>query len=199
MIVFRSGFSLSLFINKKINMGEVKLETVLWSIAALIAVVVLYYFINRKNIRLEEAKRKQLKQQLGQRINNTVSQQKATPQTLQAYERLMILIDRISIAKLVSRVQPISTVKKDYADFLIKNIEQEFDFNASQELYVSKEAWTVIDAAKNAVIQDILKTTLNIESDNAYDLQTHLLHNNNSQALIILAKNKLREDVSNLV
>lgn len=199
MIVFRSGFSLSLFINKKINMGEVKLETVLWSIAALIAVVVLYYFINRKNIRLEEAKRKHLKQQLGQQINHSITQKKATPQTLQAYERLMILIDRIAIAKLVSRVQPVSTVKKDYADFLIKNIEQEFDFNASQELYVSKEAWSVVDAAKNAVIQDVLKTTLSIESNSAYDLQTHLLQTNNSQALIALAKNKLREDVSNLV
>lgn len=199
MIVLRSGFSLSLFINKKINMGEVKLETVLWSIAALIAVVVLYYFINRKNIRLEEAKRKHLKQQLGQQINHSITQKKATPQTLQAYERLMILIDRIAIAKLVSRVQPVSTVKKDYADFLIKNIEQEFDFNASQELYVSKEAWSVVDAAKNAVIQDVLKTTLSIESNSAYDLQTHLLRTNNSQALIALAKNKLREDVSNLV
>ncbi|HLV47028.1 MAG TPA: hypothetical protein VKY32_08315 [Flavobacterium sp.] len=180
-------------------MGEVKLETVLWSIAALIAVVVLYYFINRKNIRLEEAKRKHLKQQLGQQINHSITQKKATPQTLQAYERLMILIDRIAIAKLVSRVQPVSTVKKDYADFLIKNIEQEFDFNASQELYVSKEAWSVVDAAKNAVIQDVLKTTLSIESNSAYDLQTHLLQTNNSQALIALAKNKLREDVSNLV
>lgn len=174
------------------------ITTVLWSLAALIAVVVMYYFINRKNITLEEAKRKQLKQQLGQQINTTV-QKKATPQTLQAYERLMILIDRIAVAKLVNRVQPVSTEKKDYADFLIKNIEQEFDFNASQELYVSKEAWSVVDAAKNAVIQDILKTTLSIESNSAYDLQSNLLKTNNSQALITLAKNKLREDVANLV
>lgn len=174
------------------------ITTVLWSLAALIAVVVMYYFINRKNITLEEAKRKQLKQQLGQQINTTV-QKKATPQTLQAYERLMILIDRIAVAKLVSRVQPVSTEKKDYADFLIKNIEQEFDFNASQELYVSKEAWSVVNAAKNAVIQDILKTTLSIESNSAYDLQSNLLKINNSQALITLAKNKLREDVANLV
>ena len=180
-------------------MNDIKIETVLWSIAALIAMVVLYYFINRKNIRLDEARRKHLKEQLGQRINDTVTQKKATPQTLQAYERLMILIDRIAITKLVSRVQPISTVKKDYADFLIKNIEQEFDFNASQELYVSKETWTVVDAAKNAVIQDILKTTLNMKSDSAYDLQSNLLKINNSQALITFAKNKLREDVANLV
>lgn len=155
-------------------------------------------FYQQKEYYSRRSKRKQLKQQLGQQINTTV-QKKATPQTLQAYERLMILIDRIAVAKLVSRVQPVSTEKKDYADFLIKNIEQEFDFNASQELYVSKEAWSVVDAAKNAVIQDILKTTLSIESNSAYDLQSNLLKTNNSQALITLAKNKLREDVANLV
>jgi len=199
-LYFRSGFFfIFVYQSKNKKMNDIKIETVLWSIAALIAMVVLYYFINRKNIRLDEARRKHLKEQLGQRINDTVTQKKATPQTLQAYERLMILIDRIAITKLVSRVQPISTVKKDYADFLIKNIEQEFDFNASQELYVSKETWTVVDAAKNAVIQDILKTTLNMKSDSAYDLQSNLLKINNSQALITFAKNKLREDVANLV
>lgn len=111
----------------------------------------------------------------------------------------MILIDRISVQKLVQRVQPISTDKKDYADFLMKHVEQEFDFNTSQELYVSKEAWSVITAAKNAVIQDILKTTLHTEGDNAYDLQRNLLTNNSSQALISLVKNQLKDDVANLV
>lgn len=179
-----------------------EISTILWMLAVLILLVFIYYFINRKNIRLEENKRKKMNEHMSQKMNkqlHSTPPKKATPQALQAYERLMILIDRISISKLVNRVQPISTEAKDYADFLIKNVEQEFDFNTSQELYVSKEAWSVVDAAKNAVIQDVLKTALSIDSNSAYDLQSSLLKNNNSQALVTLAKDKLREDVSTLV
>lgn len=174
--------------------------TVLWMFAALIVLVIVYYFINRKDIQAEEMKEKKLQEKFNQSMNMPPpTTRKSSPQVLQAYERLMILIDRISVQKLVQRVQPISTDKKDYADFLMKHVEQEFDFNASQELYVSKEAWSVITAAKNAVIQDILKTTLHTEGDNAYDLQRNLLTNNSSQALISLVKNQLKDDVSNLV
>lgn len=175
--------------------------TVLWMFAALIVLVIVYYFINRKGIQAEEMKEKKLQERFNQSMNMPPPPvtRKSSPQVLQAYERLMILIDRISVQKLVQRVQPISTDKKDYADFLMKHVEQEFDFNTSQELYVSKEAWSVITAAKNAVIQDILKTTLHTEGDNAYDLQRNLLTNNSSQALISLVKNQLKDDVANLV
>tara|TARA_B110000238_G_scaffold173462_1_gene192540 strand:+ start:502 stop:1020 length:519 start_codon:yes stop_codon:yes gene_type:complete len=83
---------------------------------------------------------------------------------LQAYERLTLFLERMTPTSLLIRVQPISTKKEDYEQLLIKTIEQEFEHNLSQQIYLSKDCWNVILTAKNTTIQsiinyDILNTT----------------------------------------
>ena len=67
------------------------------------------------------------------------------PQTralqLQAYERLVILCERISLPNLISRTSMPSFSAKDMQVILSENIKQEFEYNASQQIYVSELAW----------------------------------------------------------
>ena len=168
----------------------------------IVVVVLLFYVFNRKSIVQEKETRKLLKEQMQHNkripfINE--AKRAATPQTTQAYERLIILMERIDLHKLVTRITPISSLKQDYATFLIQNIDQEYDFNISQQLYVSEEVWALIATAKQTIIQQILKTSLKNDITNANDLQNALLNINETNSVSDLAKNRLKQEFKNLV
>ncbi len=103
------------------------------------------------------------------------SQKNSLPIRLQAYERLALFLERISIPSLVVRVAPKSADKAAYENLLIKNIENEFDHNLSQQIYMSDECWNIIKAAKNATIQAIRRAGMS-ESDTADKLREDILN-----------------------
>jgi len=72
---------------------------------------------------------------------------------LQAYERLVILSDRIALPNLINRVNQPGLSKTDMQQLLTQTIRQEFDYNLSQQIYVSAAAW---DAVRNLKEQNIL-------------------------------------------
>ncbi|WCM42833.1 hypothetical protein MG290_03880 [Flavobacterium sp. CBA20B-1] len=168
----------------------------------LVVIVLLFYLFNRKSIAREKQTEAFLRERLQHQGNAFAPQEparKATPQIVQAYERLIILMERIDLQKLVVRVAPISELKQDYASFLIQNIEQEYDFNISQQLYVSEEAWALIATAKQTIIQQILKTSLKEEVQDAHTLQQKLLQVRESNSVTDLAKNRLKQEFKDLV
>jgi hypothetical protein len=75
------------------------------------------------------------------------------PLKLQAYERLVILCERISLPNLISRVNQPQFAARDMQYMLIENIKQEFEYNASQQIYVSQAAW---EAVRNLRDQTLL-------------------------------------------
>ncbi|WP_448607070.1 DUF7935 family protein [Paenimyroides ceti] len=162
----------------------------------LLIIIIGYYFLDRMNTKKQK---KRVAQFSPIPETHTTSVRKATPQILQAYERLTILMERIDTLKLVNRVAPISELKQDYANFLIQNIDQEFDFNLSQQIYVSEEAWALVTTAKNTVIQQILKTSLQQNITNASDLKSELISKNTNDSVVELAKTRLRKEVRELV
>ena len=77
------------------------------------------------------------------------------PLQLQAYERLVVLAERISLPNLISRVnqaQP-GFSAKEMQLFLLENIKQEYEYNASQQIYVTEAAW---DAVRSLRDQNLL-------------------------------------------
>ncbi|OSY89444.1 hypothetical protein WH52_02065 [Tenacibaculum holothuriorum] len=77
------------------------------------------------------------------------------PVKLQAYERMLLFCERINPAKLLLRVTPLNDSPSDYLQLLIGNIEQEFEHNMVQQLYISEEAWKAVLGAKLAIIAKI--------------------------------------------
>lgn len=67
---------------------------------------------------------------------------------LQAYERLTILAERLSLKNLVSRVSPAGMQVDVYHSLLVESIKHEYDYNLSQQLYVSSQAWQAITNLK---------------------------------------------------
>src|SRR6188474_168808 len=72
---------------------------------------------------------------------------------LQAYERLVILADRIALPNLINRVNQPGLSKSEMQQLLTQTIRQEFEYNLSQQIYVSPAAW---DAVRNLKEQNIL-------------------------------------------
>ncbi len=75
------------------------------------------------------------------------------PLRLQAYERLVVLAERISLPSLVSRTTLPNLSAKEMQMHLIEAVKQEFDYNVSQQIYVSPIAW---DAVRNLRDQTML-------------------------------------------
>ncbi len=77
----------------------------------------------------------------------------ATPLKLQAYERLILLADRIALPNLISRISQPGLNVREMQNLLVQTIRQEFDHNITQQIYVSPEAW---DAIRNLKEQNLL-------------------------------------------
>jgi hypothetical protein len=72
---------------------------------------------------------------------------------LQAYERLTLLVDRIALPNLISRVNQNGISAREMQLLLTRGLKDEFDYNISQQIYVTPDAWT---AVKNLKEQNML-------------------------------------------
>ncbi|WP_026978611.1 hypothetical protein [Flavobacterium tegetincola] len=108
-------------------------------------------------------------------LNQKETQKQALPLRLQAYERLSLFLERINPSKLLIRVAPISNDKNDYADYLIASIDQEFEHNLTQQIYVSSSCWGYVVTAKNATNQMIRKAASTSEITTANELRELIL------------------------
>lgn len=101
--------------------------------------------------------RKEVKLALQQRGAAAKANNKAADSTrqlqLQAYERLILLVDRIALPNLISRVNQPGMSARDMQVILTQNIRQEFEHNVTQQIYVSAEAW---EAVRNLKDQNLL-------------------------------------------
>jgi hypothetical protein len=81
---------------------------------------------------------------------------------LQAYERLTLLVDRIALPNLISRVNQGGISAREMQMHLTRNIKEEFDYNITQQIYVSPDAWNAVKNLKeqNMLIVNQLASTL---------------------------------------
>lgn len=130
-------------------MKEQIIEILSYTIPSIVTGLVAYYFFsyqfkkeqNRENFKLLREDKKQL---LNMR--------------LQAYERMTLFMERINPSKLLVRVTPTDDNKELYVQKLVQSIEQEFEHNLSQQIYISEECWSVLVTSKNATAHIVKKT-----------------------------------------
>ena len=164
---------------------------ILISVGPAIVVALLAYYFFDSFMKSEENRRRFL---LHKQI-----QKDTLPLRLQAYERLTLFLERISPNQLLIRVKPSSDDKKSYADLLIATIEQEFEHNLSQQIYISNECWSVIKSSKNTLIQQLRKGVANTELNSAHGLREYILTNfDESHNPTLLGLDYLKTEVQEL-
>ena len=72
-----------------------------------------------------------------------------------AYERLMLFLERIEPVGMLNRLALHDVSMVDLPPILIKNIIAEYEYNVSQQIYVSNKLWKLIEYIKNATINNL--------------------------------------------
>lgn len=75
------------------------------------------------------------------------------PTKLQAYERLILFLERINPNSSLQRVRKPGMTSSDLQLALIQNIRVEFEHNMAQQLYVSEDSWQLIKSVKEEMIK----------------------------------------------
>jgi hypothetical protein len=78
-----------------------------------------------------------------------------TPVKLQAYERVVLFLERISPESLIMRTAKPDMTALQLHSAMISSIRGEFEHNLSQQIYMSNEAWEMIKNAKETVVRVI--------------------------------------------
>jgi len=71
------------------------------------------------------------------------------PVQLQAYERLALFCERISLPNLILRLREHDMLSKDLKVALVFGLQKEYEHNISQQIYVSDQLWNIINIAKD--------------------------------------------------
>ena len=145
-------------------MEDKLLESIAYILPAVVTGLVAYYMFNGFIKQQDSEKKLEL---LSERKKDTL------PIKLQAYERMLLFCERINPVKMLVRIKPLSENTHDYLQLLIANVEQEFEHNFVQQIYVSDDSWTAILATKNAIINKIKQVSET--SNSANDLRENVI------------------------
>lgn len=106
------------------------------------------------------------------------------PLQLQAYERLVILTERIALPNLVSRANQPGLTAKEMQLLMLESIKQEFEYNSSQQIYVSPVAWQAVNNLKDQNMLIINQVAQTLPGDSrGYDLGKRIME-------VIIAQDK---------
>lgn len=128
------------------------------TIPALIVFLTSYFLL--KNFLKSESERNYF----NSRLNN---QKISLPLRLQAYERMTLLLERISLQNLILRIHRQGMSSRTLQSELVKNIRAEFDHNIAQQIYLNPKTWEAIKTAKEETIKaiNIASTRVNEDGD----------------------------------
>jgi len=142
-----------------------------------------------------QIKRRQLEYQ-------TKSQSHTLPLRLQAYERLSLLIERISPTSLIPRVKSQGMSAKEMQLAMLANIRQEYEHNLSQQIYVSSTLWNLITNLKEEIIKMIVSLGAALPEDaTANDLSRNIFQamlNSKDGFPTAIVQDVLKEEVKEL-
>lgn len=106
------------------------------------------------------------------------NQEIVVPIRLQAYERVVLLLERITPSNLISRLSSSEYSAEEFQQILIHEIRNEFNHNLSQQVYMSESSWTYVITAVEQTIS-VINSSKNGLDGNAkgFDLAKAILEN----------------------
>lgn len=93
------------------------------------------------------------------------NQNYTTPLRLQAYERLILFLERVSLNNLMARVRQPNMSAKQFQSDLITTIRVEFEHNLSQQIYISTTVWDTVKIGKEEIIKVINISASQVSSE----------------------------------
>jgi len=120
------------------------LEVLKYVLPSLIVLATCYIVLSKM------LKREEIKQKNEILLGN---QKLVTPIRLQAYERAILFLERISPQALVVRASQQGSSVRSLQMAILQMLRNEFEHNLSQQVYMTNEAWDQLVAAKESIVQ----------------------------------------------
>lgn len=141
------------------------------------AIVVLYLFKNQKPI-IQQIPLPQESQQVATATQSSKNKDNTTyflPNRVEAYQRIVLFLERISPNSLVMRkFEGAQTAKKLQAE-LLSTIRNEFEHNIAQQIFISPVAWKMVKDSKEEIIKIINIASSQVdENANAIELSSKI-------------------------
>ena len=97
--------------------------------------------------------------------NKSVRASITLPSRFTAYERLSIFCERIALPNLLMRLQERDQTAGELKLSLYLAIQQEYEHNLSQQVYMSQQLWDIIRQARDNALQSIEAVSDIVEPD----------------------------------
>lgn len=89
-----------------------------------------------------------------------------TPIRLQAYERVILLLERINPTSMVMRLNKVGGAAAFQGE-LLKTVRTEYEHNLSQQIYMSAKSWDAVVKAKEETIKLINVASTRVTADSS--------------------------------
>lgn len=120
------------------------------------------------------------------------------PLQLQAYERIILLLERISPSNLLLRLNGSSVNVGDFKQIIAREIREEFNHNLSQQIYMTDITWANVKTAVESTIALVNETASGLDQQaNGTELSKNLLNNelNSQTSPIEIAIESVKADI----
>lgn len=133
---------------------EIFLEILKYTFPALLMLILTYLLLSSFIENEEKRRNFELRKR---------NQKNALPIRMQSYERLSLFLERITPSSLLVRISAQKLTVSEYQTLLLKAIRDEYEYNLSQQIYVSEEAWRLVVTAKSATVSIVNKHAASLD------------------------------------
>ncbi len=123
---------------------EILVQSIIALIPAAASVAIVYFFLKKSGEKEMSQLRGELKKE---------RQQFFLEPRMEAFQRVVLLMERINPHSLVMRIHQPQLSAKELQGELLKTIRQEFDHNVVQQLYISPQAWKMVKKSKEETVK----------------------------------------------
>ncbi len=123
---------------------EIVLEILKYVLPALVVLLAAYLLLKRMldaQLQMRAMKYKQ------QTTESTMSLK------MQAYERIALFCERVSLPQLLFRIRGEGLSAEQHRASLLMAIQQEYEHNFSQQIYVSPSLWKIVETTKEKMVE----------------------------------------------
>lgn len=146
---------------------EIFLEILKYTFPALLMLLLTYLMLSNFTENDENRRRYYLRKE---------TQKQSLPIRFQAFERLTLFLERITPNSLLVRIPSKGLTASEYQNLLLKTIRNEYEYNLSQQIYVSEEAWQMVVTAKSATVSIVNRVANELPKDaSGVDLSKKIL------------------------
>ena len=147
---------------------EVLLDILTFTIPSVLVLLTAIYVMKTFLTKEQEAIQQQMLRHYDSKRMELLKETKRTvlPIRLQAYERLTLYCSRLELGGLISRT-PVSeqTPASHYKVALVNALQEEFNHNITQQMYMTDDLWKIIQLAKQECVSIIEKVYMELENE----------------------------------